>query len=320
VSPPRLVLLGPTAAGKTAVSLSLAERLDAEILNVDSRQIYRGMEIGSAAPTPAERARVRHHLVAEVEPGEAISAGEFGRRAEAARKDIEARGKRALYVGGSGLYLRAALGGLDELPRDPAVRASLRERLAREGAEALHRALAEADPETAGTIPARDGQRITRALEIFALSGKPASALRTRGREAERTARIVVLDRAKDGLEERIRKRTAAMVEAGLEAEVRALLALDLDPETPVLRSVGYAETVRFLNGELDRKAWIEEIAVRTRRFAKRQRTWFRGLEGAEWMALGDGDSAEAIAARIAHRWGAAGRPRLDTPPSHGIQ
>lgn len=299
----RLVLLGPTASGKTAVSLSLAERLNAEIVNVDSRQIYHGMEIGSAAPTAAERARVRHHLVGTVDPRDPVSAGDYGRRADAVRANIEGRGKRALFVGGSGLYLRAALGGLDALPRDPTVRGRLRDRLQAEGAEALHRELAAADPETAKTVSVRDGQRITRALEIIAVTGKPASALRTRGRGAEHGARIAVLDRPRKVLEERIRERVAAMVEAGLEDEVRTLLALNLDPETPVLRSVGYAETIRYLNGELKREAWIEAIVVNTRRYAKRQRTWFRSLEGAVWVTVGEGDGAEAVVEKIALGW-----------------
>jgi tRNA dimethylallyltransferase len=298
------VLLGPTASGKTAVSLPLAERLNAEIVNVDSRQIYHGMEIGSAAPTAAEQARVRHHLVSTVDPREPVSAGDYGRRAEAVRANIEGRGKRVLFVGGSGLYLRAALGGLDALPRDPKVREALRDRLQSEGAEALHRELEAADPESAKAISVRDGQRITRALEIIAVTGEPASTLRTTGRDAEHNARIAVLDRPRTILEERIRERVAAMVEAGLEDEVRALLALNLDPDTPVLRSVGYAETIRRLNGELDRKAWIEAIVVNTRRFAKRQRTWFRGLEGAKWVKAGEGEAPETTAERILRGWG----------------
>ena len=179
---PLRVLLGPTASGKTAVSLPLAEALDAEIVSVDSRQIYRGLEIGSAAPTRAERARVPHHLVAEVEPEAVMSAGEFGRRARAAAAEIEGRGKTALLVGGSGLYLRAALGGLDEgLPKDEAVRAKIRLRLEHEGVEALYVELARLDPESAAGISPRDAQRVMRALEIMALSGRPPASSAPRG-------------------------------------------------------------------------------------------------------------------------------------------
>jgi len=296
----RLVLLGPTACGKTSVSLSLAESLDAEIISVDSRQIYRGMEIGSAAPTPEERERVPHHLVGVVDPSEAMTAGEFGRRARAAEDEILARGKVPLFVGGSGLYLRAALGGLDEeLPSDPELRDALRIRIESEGAESLHAELADLDPETAELVGVRDAQRITRALEIIQLTGRKASELRTRGRSAELDASIVVLDRDREDLEARIRLRVKVMVKEGLENEVRALLGRGLDRGIPVLKSVGYAETIRYLDGAFDREAWAEEIVVSTRRYAKRQRTWFRGLVGAAWLALAPDEGAAKMATRV---------------------
>lgn len=294
------VLLGPTAVGKTVVSLPLAEAMNAEIVCVDSRQIYRGMEIGSAAPMPEERARVPHHLVAEIEPEEIMSAGEFGRRARAAIDAIQARGREALLVGGSGLYLRAVLGGLDEeLPHDAELRESLRARARTEGPATLHAELARRDPETAARTSPRDAQRVTRALEVIALTGRPVSALRTKERQTEIPARIVVLDRERADLEARIRARVAAMIEAGLVEEVRALLSRGLDPQTPALRSVGYAETIRFLAGDLDRATWIEEIAVNTRRYAKRQRTWFRSLEGATWVAVARDEPEERVITRV---------------------
>ena len=302
------VLLGPTACGKTAVSLPLAEALNAEILSIDSRQIYRGMEIGSAAPSAEERARVPHHLVGEVEPTETMTAGEFGRRARVVMDDVRSRGREPLLVGGSGLYLRAALGGLDEeLPRDAAVRERLRERLRDEGSQALHAELALKDPATAAVTSPRDGQRVTRALEIIDLTGRPVSELRTRGRETEIPYRAVVLDRSREDLEARIRARVAAMVESGLEAEVQALLARGIDPASPPMKSVGYAETIRFLRGELDRPAWIEEIAVNTRRFAKRQRTWFRSLDDARWLEVVPDEHPDTTAERVRARWTSSG-------------
>jgi tRNA dimethylallyltransferase len=282
------------------MSLPLAEALNAEIVCVDSRQIYRGMEIGSAAPTPAERARVPHHLVAEVEPEDAMSAGEFGRRARAAIDAIRARDREALLVGGSGLYLRAILGGLDEdLPRDAALRESLRGRAHTEGVEVLHAELMQLDPETGAKTSPRDVQRVTRALEIIALTGRPVSVLRTKGRRTELPARIAVLDRSREDLDARIRARVAAMIEAGLVDEVRALLSRGLDPHTPALRSVGYAETIRFLDGALNRTAWMEEIAVNTRRYAKRQRTWFRGIEEATWVRVAADEAEERVITRV---------------------
>jgi len=312
----RYVLLGPTASGKTAVSLPLAEALRAEIVSVDSRQLYRGLEIGSAAPGTEERARVPHHLIGEVEPDKIMTAGEFGRLAQTAERAIRERGWEVLLVGGSGLYLRAALGGLDDLPRDEAVRAALRERAAREGSEALHAELAERDPETAAGVSPADAQRITRALEILTVAGEKASVLRTRGRGSEAPAAIAVLDRSRQDLEARIRARVGAMVEDGLEVEVRALLARGLSPDLPLFRSLGYAETIRYLAGELDREAWLERIAVNTRRFAKRQRTWFRSLEGATWIPVEPDETPETTARRVLAAW--EGTPAARPEPEGG--
>jgi len=301
---PLHVLLGPTASGKTAVSLPLAEALGAEIVSVDSRQIYRGLEIGSAAPTAAERARVPHHLVAEVEPGDVMSAGEFGRRARAAVEEIEGRGRTALLVGGSGLYLRAALGGLDEeLPADAAVRAGIRKRIEQEGVEALYVELARIDPETAEGISPRDAQRVMRALEIMALTGRPTSELRTKGRRTEVAASIAILDRDDADLKARVRERVLAMVDGGLEAEVQALLDRGIPTDLPAMKSVGFAETVRFLEGSLDPRKWIDEIIRDTWRFVKRQRTWFRSLSDARWLTVAPNESPETTAGRVLEAW-----------------
>ncbi len=301
---PLRVLLGPTASGKTAVSLPLAEALGAEIVSVDSRQIYRGLEIGSAAPTRAERERVPHHLVAEVEPEAVMSAGEFGRRARAAVEEIEGRGKTALLVGGSGLYLRAALGGLNEdLPKDEALRAKIRLRLEREGVEALYVELARLDPEAAEGISPRDAQRVMRALEIMALTGRPTSELRTKGRRTEVDAAIAILDRENADLQARVRARVLGMVDGGLEAEVQALLDRGVPTDLPAMKSVGFAETVRFLDGDLDPRKWIDEIVRSTWRFVKRQRTWFRSLSDARWLQVVPNESPETTAERVLRAW-----------------
>jgi len=294
------VLLGPTASGKTAVGICVALRLDAETVSIDSRQIFRGMEIGSAAPSREEQARVKHHLVGEVDPGHGMTAGEFGRRAREVLAELEERGKTPLLVGGSGLYLRAVLGGLDEtLPGDTRVRENLQERIRREGLVSLHAELARLDPETAASVSAADEQRVARALEILALTGEKPSALRRKGKLAEGSAKIVVLDRDREDLEARIRERVGAMVVAGLEREVQSLLESGLEPSTSVMKSVGYAETVRYLRGEIDRATWIETTVVNTRRYAKRQRTWFRGLERAMWIKVAPDEEPESTAERV---------------------
>jgi tRNA dimethylallyltransferase len=298
------VLLGPTASGKTAVSLPLAEALGAEIVSVDSRQIYRGLEIGSAAPTPEQRARVRHHLVAEVDPKDVMSAGEFGRRARAAVEEIEGRGRTALLVGGSGLYLRAALGGLDEeLPKDEAVRAGIRKRMEQEGVEALYVELARLDPEVAEAISPRDAQRVMRALEIMALTGRPTSELRTKGRRTEVAATIVILDRDNADLKARVRERVLGMVDGGLEAEVQALRDRGIPTDLPAMKSVGFAETVKFLDGRLDPRQWIDEIVRNTWRFVKRQRTWFRSLTDARRLLVAPNEPPETTAERVLRAW-----------------
>lgn len=291
-------LLGPTATGKTGVALFLAERLNAEIISVDSRQIYRGMAVGSAAPDAEERARVPHHLVGEVDPAEGITAGDYGRRARAVAADILARGRTPLLVGGAGLYFRAILGGLDdELPRDPRLRERLRHVLKARGG-AWYTRLARLDPVTASGFSARDGQRLSRAWELLLLTGRRPSELRTRGRPATAGVPSVVLHRQPEDLELRIRARVSAMEEAGLVGEVEALLARGLSAELPALKSVGYRETIAYLRGELDPDAWREAIVVNTRRYAKRQRTWFRSLTDARWLDIPSGEAPEATASR----------------------
>ena len=300
----RCVLLGTTASGKTAVSLFLVRAMNAEIISVDSRQIYRGMEIGSAAPTAEEQEQVRHHLIGSESPGTVMSAGEFGRRARKTEAEIVARGKTALLVGGSGLYLRAALGGLDKsLPRDPELRESLRGRIESEGSEVLHQELAKVDPQTASEVAHRDKQRITRALEVIGLTGVRVSELRTQGREVEDSAPIAILDRELEDLEKRMRARIAEMIQTGLEAEARQLLEQDLDPELPALKSVGVAESFQFLRREITRDEWPEAIFLHTRQLAKRQRTWFRGLKKAEWIRVDKAETPARTADRILNLW-----------------
>jgi tRNA dimethylallyltransferase len=242
--------------------------------------------------------------VLERDPEEGISAGEFGRRAREAAEAVRGLGKRPLLVGGSGLYLQAVLGGIDrDLPRNDELRNHLKKRLEEKGTQTLHEELRRRDPEAAARISPRDGQRIVRALEILALTGTGPGARRRPGERGRQPARIAILDREREDLLERIRARVDEMIEAGLEDEVARLLARGLTPDLPVLRSVGYAETIALRNGAFDRAAWRERIVINTRRLAKRQRTWFRSLPGAEWFSIPRDEDPAETAARVDAAW-----------------
>lgn len=304
VAPPIYVLLGPTASGKTAVSLPLAERLGAEIVCLDSRQVFRGMEIGTAQPTPDEQARVPHHLFGMITPGERFSAGDYGRLARATLAGLEARGARALFVGGAGLYLRALAGGLARgLPNDERLRQELRDRALAVGSPALHAELAALDPEAAARFHPNDAQRITRALEVVRLTGERLSALqRAEGEGAELAARlrIVVLERPRQEIYARIAGRTRALLSGGMIEEVERQLAAGLDPDWPGFRAHGYPEIAAFRAGRIDRATMEERLNQVTRNYVKRQFTWFRRLKGAGWLALAAGEPPERSAERAA--------------------
>jgi tRNA dimethylallyltransferase len=297
------ILLGPTASGKTAVSLCLAEQLGAEIVCLDSRQVFSGMAIGTAQPTAEERARVPHHLFGCLDPDERFSAGDYGRLARKTLAGIEARGKPALFVGGSGLYLRALEGGLaEDLPHDEMLRRRLREKAAAIGSEALHAELKEKDAITAARLHPNDTQRITRALEIIALAGKPLSRLLAFAepvrREFIERRCIVVLGRVREDLYRRIDERTGWLLDNGMIEEVRDRLAGGMDRNLPVFKAHGYPEVAAFLEGKLDRAGLQARLAQVTRNYAKRQLTWFRKIDGAHWLSVPPGEPPEETAAR----------------------
>jgi len=274
-------LLGPTASGKSALALPLAEQLDAEIVSVDSAQIYRGMDIGTAKPSPAERARVPHHLIDILEPTARYSAARFAADARRLAAEIRGRGRSVLLVGGTMLYFKALREGLDGLPSaDPALRRELERAAAREGWPALHARLAARDPASAARIAPNDAQRIQRALEVCALTGKPMSALLGRRSAEPFDARWIALmpaDRA--ALHARIAARFDAMLEAGLVEELRALRRrYRLDAELPAMRCVGYRQAWQHLDGELDARGLRDKGIAATRQLAKRQLTWLRRL------------------------------------------
>jgi tRNA dimethylallyltransferase len=287
---PRAIgLAGPTAAGKTAVALAFAAEHPVEIISVDSALVYRGMDIGTAKPTAAERAAVPHHLIDLLDPTEAYSAARFVADANRLINEIAARGRLPLLVGGTMLYFKALREGLDSMPEaDAAVRAAIDARAAALGWPALHAELARVDPATAARLPPGDAQRIQRALEVWQLSGRPLSAWHGAAKPVADDLPLVSLEPASRAwLHARIAERFDAMLAAGLVDEVRALRARgDLHPLLPAMRCVGYrqawaaleAEDLRALRDERSRVSLRDAGIAATRQLAKRQLTWLRSM------------------------------------------
>ncbi len=298
-----VALVGPTAVGKTELSLLLAERLDAEIVSLDSMLVYQGMDIGTAKPTPAERRRIPHHLVDVVPPSVTYSVGRYRRDAERAMNEIRSRGRSVLFVGGTGLYLRALNRGLfNAPPADPVIRRRLRGEAREKGTGALYGVLRGIDPSAAKKIAPGDLRRIVRALEVFELTGVPISELQTRETHApsQRLA-IVALDRPREHLYQRIDRRVDAMMEAGLLDEVQQLrrrFELARGPR----QALGYKELLAYLDGNDSLEDAVELIKVRTRRFAKRQLTWFRAEPGTHWVSIERDLRPAEILPRIEYR------------------
>jgi tRNA dimethylallyltransferase len=287
-------ITGPTACGKTELALELAQRLPLEVISMDSAMVYRGLDIGTAKPALATRAAIPHHLIDILEPTESYSAGRFVQDAERAIADIRARDRLPLLVGGTLLYLRALRDGLSALPRaDRGIRAEIDREAEQHGWSALHERLRRLDPAAAARIAPSDRQRIQRALEVHALTGRPISELQQAGRRAQPAAILAIAlvpeDRASLGA--RIEQRFDAMVAHGLVAEVERLRARgDLRPDLPAMRAVGYRQLWSYLD---DDYGWDEartKAIVATRQYAKRQLTWLRGDPNCEvWPALAPG-------------------------------
>jgi tRNA dimethylallyltransferase len=299
--PPAIFLMGPTASGKTALAVSLLEHLPLEIISVDSALVYRGMDIGTAKPDAATLAHAPHHLLGIRDPTETYSAAAFCEDAQRLMADIVARGKVPLLVGGTMLYFRALLHGLDDLPRaDPAVRQELECVAAARGWPALHAELAQADPVTAARLAPNDSQRIGRALEIFQLTGKPMSALLDRAQAAlpYRVLQLALIPSDRTVLHQRIAARFDAMLAEGLIDEVKSLrLTYALSADLPAMRAVGYRQTWAYLDGEIDLSTLREQGIAATRQLAKRQLTWLRSWPGAVVLdCLADDLDAQASA------------------------
>jgi tRNA dimethylallyltransferase len=298
-----LALVGPTGVGKSALAIAVAELAGGEIVNADALQVYRGLDIGTAKPTSEERLRVPHHLIDILEPAERFSAGRFAELARASLAEIAARGRPALVVGGSGLYLRALFDGIAPLPAvDARVRGELAERHRREGLAPLRVELELLDAATAARLAPTDTQRTLRALEVALSSGRPLSEWLARSpfvREAVSGVIRVGLTLPRAVLYDRLAARVHRMAERGWLDEVRALVASGVGPEAPAFQAIGYSQWVRHLAGEYDLEEATRRIVLATRRYAKRQETWFRREPGLEWH---DARSTDSLAERLARR------------------
>ncbi|MFP5462842.1 MAG: tRNA (adenosine(37)-N6)-dimethylallyltransferase MiaA [Gammaproteobacteria bacterium] len=280
---PPVLLLGPTASGKSAIAMALAGDIPLEIVSVDSALVYRGMDIGTAKPSAEERSAVPHHLIDLIEPTQSYSAAQFAQDAGRLIGEIRGRGRLPLLAGGTMLYAKALVDGLHDLPAaDPGLRARLDDEAARLGWPALHARLARVDPASAARIEPMDAQRIQRALELFEISGEPMSALlarRTRTASGERFLTIALEPSDRSVLHERIAARFLRMLDEGFLDEVRRLRARgDLHPGLPSMRCVGYRQAWEHLDGLCDRDTMIARAVAATRQLAKRQLTWLRSM------------------------------------------
>ena len=283
--PPVPTIVGPTAVGKTAMGLSLAEAFDAEIISADSRQVYRELDIGTAKPGTEARRRAEHHFIDEKDLSEDFSAGQFAEAAHERINAIRRRGREALVVGGSTLYVHALQKGLADIPEVPGeVRERLNERLDEDGgAETLFAELQEVDPERAAKLDATKTHQVVRALEVYRHTGRTLTHFHQQQPEPPHDFRTVVLRRDRQRLYDRINRRVDRMLASGLVEEVRALRERGADRHRPPLRTIGYREVFEFLDGEHDRDEMERLIKRNSRRYAKRQLTWFRRYDEYEW-------------------------------------
>jgi tRNA dimethylallyltransferase len=284
-----IAIVGPTASGKSALALRVAERIGAEIVSADSRQVYRTMDIGTAKPTITDRARVRHHLIDVVDPGERYDVLRYQRDGRAALNEVRARGRVALVVGGTGLYIRALLDGLDlaSLPHDPALRA----RLESEDAGTLHDRLRAIDPDTASRVDPRNRRRLVRYVEVATIVGGPVS----RARGASIAALRIGLRPPREVLVAAIERRVREMVEAGVLDETRGLVDRGIDPRLPSMSAHGYVHWSAHLRGEIDLETAIALTARDVRAYSRRQMTWFRRDPAIRWFDPTVADPLEAI-------------------------
>lgn len=293
------VITGPTAVGKTELVVNLFAILEIEVVSADSRQVYRELNIGAAKPDPEILARIPHHFVNERSLEEPFSAGRFMEEARGRIGDILGRGRIPLVAGGSTLYLRALEHGLADIPDVPAaIRANIQQRLKQDGPEALYAALQQVDPRAAATMDATKTQRLARALEVYEATGVPISQFHEAQAPPPYAYRTIILQRPRAELYARIERRADEMLEAGLVDEVRGLLEAGYDPGLNPLRTIGYQEPIAFLKGEITEDEMVRLIKQNTRRYAKRQETWFRGDPEAIFVDAAQDASSLLAAAR----------------------
>ncbi|TAL01486.1 MAG: tRNA (adenosine(37)-N6)-dimethylallyltransferase MiaA [Verrucomicrobia bacterium] len=296
--PRPFLIAGPTASGKSEIALLLAEKIGGEIISVDSMQVYRGLDIGTAKPSAEERARVKHHLIDVADLNEAFDAARFVALARAAMREIQARQRTPILCGGTGLYFKALLAGLGSAPPSDA---ALREELEALPLESLLAELAERDPVTFGKIDRQNPRRVVRAVEVIRLTGRPFSAQRsdwqTSGSASEFCS--IGIARRSEELKARIDRRVEAMFAAGLVDETRHLLERGLEKNRTAMQALGYRQVVEHLRGERSLAETIELVKARTRQFAKRQMTWFRRQATLEWLEVDADQTTAEIVSRI---------------------
>jgi tRNA dimethylallyltransferase len=291
-----IYIAGPTASGKSAVAMLLAERLGGEIISVDSMQVYRGMDTGTAKPTPLERAHVPHHLIDVAAPNETFDTARFLTLARTAEKDIITRHRLPIFCGGTGLYFNALLSGIG---RAPGANQQLRAELERTELPVLLDELAEEDPETFARIDRANPRRVIRAVEVIRATGKPFSEQRARWMAEDKEGHWIGFRRGRDDLNRRINARVDSMFASGLVDETRELLRQGLAENRTAMQAIGYRQVVEHLNGERDLKTTIDLVKQKTRQYAKRQMTWFRNQLRLQWVDIEPETTPQEIAVEI---------------------
>ena len=289
---PVIVLVGPTASGKTTVAIELAKKTDAEIISADSRQLYKMMDVGTAKPTAEELQQAKHHFIDFLPLEAEYSAGDFSRDARKLIAELRAKQKNVIVAGGSGMYIKALLDGFfAPIAKDKTLQIKLKKRAKEESSEKLHAELQQVDPERAAELHPNDAHRIVRALEVFQATGKPFSHFRRQPRiSADFPFVIFGLNWQREDLSKDIEAGVDAMLAAGLQQEVETILGSGISPDVNALQTVGYKEMILFLRGEMPHDEMVEKIKQHTRNFAKRQLTWFRKDARVQWLDVDDGN------------------------------